>query len=174
MKAKDEIDAMAFINLAIEYKSAADQLYALRHDRPGMGSEPVYFLYFHSIELALKGHLRTLGWPTPRLKEKMRHQVNKLLTECNLPLTRDTEIHRSIRSVLSLLECANGSETLRYFDLKSRGLPDLDWTREVADVVLRLARTYVVGMDDPHAEVPGVAMKLDMIVSKPVRRSDRA
>jgi hypothetical protein len=47
---------IAFISGAREYKQAADELADFRAtsgDAPGQA--PVYFLYFHTIELALKG-----------------------------------------------------------------------------------------------------------------------
>src|SRR5262249_28643183 len=111
MKTKDEIHPLAFINQAVDYKSAADALYGLRQHASAraFGLEPDYLLYVTSIEFALKGYLRTLGRPTCDLKsKKMGHYVNKQFTECKPPLqpslTRDPEIHRSIESVLSLLQ----------------------------------------------------------------------
>ena len=67
-KTADET-AMAFLNMAREYHNAANELFAISESRPRVHpdhrplSSVLGNLYFHTLELGLKGFLRAHGLP---------------------------------------------------------------------------------------------------------------
>ena len=44
--------------------------------------KPLYFLYFHTREMAFKAFLRFYNVPTLELKDKKGHQLGKLYEDC--------------------------------------------------------------------------------------------
>ena len=76
-KALTDVSGVAFFNFAREYQSAANQLL---DSRPCL-SNPIYFLYFHTVELALKAFLRSLNIPILGT-ERQNHNLTKLYEEC--------------------------------------------------------------------------------------------
>jgi hypothetical protein len=52
----NDAQAMAFFNFACEYRNAANQLF----DLAGSLSKLIYFLWFYTVELALKALRRSL------------------------------------------------------------------------------------------------------------------
>jgi len=166
----DEIEPMAFINGAIEYQTAAHRLHALC-DEPTKGREgldPVYFLYFHSLELAFKGYLRVQGRTTKELAEtRMGHRLSSLLAErTQLISLLDVETRRSLQNVVSLLENSNRSQGPRYFTLNSRIFPELQWTRDVIQELVQTAKSEVIKLER-SASTKGPAARLDFTVGKP-------
>jgi hypothetical protein len=60
-KATAEIKPLAFANMASRYEKAASILHARKDSDL---RDPIYFLYFHAAESALKGFLRSKGKKT--------------------------------------------------------------------------------------------------------------
>jgi hypothetical protein len=73
---------IAFINVANEYYTAANALLVLSEQRPkkinrqSEFSDPVYFLYFHAMELALKAYL--VAQKVPITHRRRGHRVKDL------------------------------------------------------------------------------------------------
>lgn len=74
-----DVSAANFFNFAREYHNAADELYNL-HPECSF-SNPIYFLYFHSVELALKAFLRSFNIPIQGTRRKS-HKLTELYQEC--------------------------------------------------------------------------------------------
>src|SRR5438105_3667721 len=66
----------ALLKLALEYQTAAESLLL----NPEKVKSPIYFLFSHAIELALKAFLRTFGQSVPRGPKG--HDLEALLDAC--------------------------------------------------------------------------------------------
>jgi hypothetical protein len=162
----EEIEAEAFVNGAFHFRDAADHLYDLVNSRRADGLDPVYLLYFHALELAVKGCLRSQGVPTATLRSKaMGHKLKTLYDKCyTLTARLDGEARKSVEGIVSLLDQGNVNQGFRYFALVGWGMPELSWTREVAHIVVDAARAIVPECEDPNSRR---AVKIDFRVSKP-------
>ena len=114
--------AISFFGFAREYQNAANLLY----DSDKTLLDPIYFLYFHAIELALKAFLRAANIPIVADRKRKHHNLTKLYEECRtLGLTIGPDDRFDIRNVVVLLEGANEDQGLRYFNMKSHSAPEL-------------------------------------------------
>jgi hypothetical protein len=74
-----EIAPMAFINGALRFAWAANELHKLiKPGDPDPHAGPVYVLIAHAIELALNGYLRVQGFSTAMLARSYGHDLSKL------------------------------------------------------------------------------------------------
>src|ERR1019366_5795763 len=94
--------AMAFLGSARQYHGAAEQLFdqrrKLRH--------PVYFLYFHTVELALKPFLLSFN-----ISLKRSHKLTELYEDCrNHGLVIGPYDQFDIGNIVTLLESGNESQ----------------------------------------------------------------
>ena len=78
-KQTPEVDPISFSNRAREFYTAAEQVFGQQGS--SALSWPLYFLYFHTLELAFKAFLRSHGFSTAQLLKK-RHQLSKLYEDC--------------------------------------------------------------------------------------------
>ena len=116
--------AGSFLNMAREYHLAATTLFGIRDQ----AQSPLYFLYTHAIELALKAYIRSRG-----AAGRSIHDLEALLqTSGKLGL----DVSRDLRNVVGLLTSDNRHHGFRYFALVSTSRPDLAFLREVADAVM--------------------------------------
>lgn len=162
---------MAFVNMAREYYAAANALLESSEQRPKKAnrqsefSDPIYFLYFHTIELALKAYLRSHDLPilgTPR----MSHELLKLYEECRaLGLIIGPDDRFDIRNIVDLLGSSNEFQGLRYFNLQQRSLPGLDWTRKTVGALVEVVEARVE-QAFPDSNIPGPAVKADFIFTR--------
>jgi hypothetical protein len=83
-KAKaEDVSAMATLHMARQYHEAADELFAVNERRKGTVDQykiddPVYLLYFQTVELALKAFLRSHGLPIAGTNRK-GHNLKALM-----------------------------------------------------------------------------------------------
>jgi hypothetical protein len=168
------VDPIALLNGARSYLRAADLVFrAKASDAVSLQTicleDPIYFLYFHAVELLLKAFVRSHGKPV-----RMNHRLSSHFEECRtlgLPLgSRDMT---RIGEVVKLLEAGNIDQGHRYFTLRSRRLPDLAWTQELIqqlmDVVLKDVTTRCGSPD-----APGPAVKFDLVFGKPVPKPPKS
>lgn len=163
-----EIASESFLAYAQVYLKAAEDLFGVQGIDFVVTQEPLYFLYAHSIELALKTHLRVLGVPTAVLiTKKFGHNLESLLRghkDLTDGLDRKTEL--SILNVTSLLQRGNVDQGLRYYTKKSQYLPSLVWTQDVARKAVARAETAV--RENPTKGFnPDAADKVVIIWGKP-------
>jgi hypothetical protein len=129
---------------AESYRDAANLLAQraseLRHQAP------IYYLYAHSIELALKAALRAKGVTVEDLSSKrLGHDLMKLLAECRkLRLQRRLRLGKRREAILSLLTELNREHELRYIKTGATSRPTLGILREIAARVLDAARLICV------------------------------
>lgn len=133
--------AMAFLNRAHEYHEAANQLFDLHAD--GSLNHPINFLYFHTVELALKAFLRSRDIPIQGTK-RASHNLMELYEECrNLGLKIGPSDRFDIGNIVSLLADGNVEQGFRYVSLKAGLGADLSWTRDVIEQLMRVVKLHV-------------------------------
>ncbi len=149
MAKRSDVSAMAFLNMAREYQEAADHLLTEKERKKHAGdafvvSDPIYFLYIHTVELALKAYLRSHNIPILGTQRKS-HNLTDLYEESrSLGLVVGANDRVTIGNIVSLLESGNRYQRFRYFNLEGGSMPDLTWTREVVGNLMR-ALTARVG-----------------------------
>ena len=162
---------MAFLNMARKYQKAASRLLDSVATEQIEGhqvplADPIYFLYFQTVELALKAFLLFHGEAVP--KGQAGHDIIALHARCDsLGLSHVDQI--GLRNVVNLLASGHENQGFRYFTLKSGAIPDLFWTREVVDLLIQAIREEVVVDQTPPGA--GAAVKVQMILGKPQDRS---
>lgn len=156
-KAKSKT-ALAHLSFARQYHSAAEQLF----DQRDKLRHPVYFLYFHTVELALKAFLFSVDAP-----KCLGHGLTNLYDACyDEGLRVGVDDPSQIRSLVSLLESGNRSQGFRYITQESRSLPDFTWTREAATELLGAVANHLK-VDLTQPQVSGPAVRLEIVMSKP-------
>jgi regulator of PEP synthase PpsR (kinase-PPPase family) len=156
--------AISFLGVARKYQKAANLLY----ESDKTLRSPTYFMYLHTIELALKAFLRAADVPIVADGKRKHHKVTELYEECrNLGLRIGPEDMFDIRNVVVLLEGANEDQGLRYFKTKSSSMPALSWTREVVESLLQAVEPSVKKKADADGIVQGRAVRLEFTFGKP-------
>jgi HEPN domain-containing protein len=113
----DETPAEAFLTTAKQYHLAAITLLTI-HQRV---EAPLYFLFTHALELALKTYLRSRGLATPRGPQG--HALRDLLEQC---YRNGLQVGLDLRNVVQLLESENSRHGFRYFVFEGTGRPDIN------------------------------------------------
>lgn len=150
-----ECSAEAFLNMAQEYHLAATTLFPLR----GRAESPLYFLYTHTLELALKAYLRSHGRRVART-----HKLPRLLQLC---ADDGLRVHFDLRNVIHLLESENKEHGFRYFVFAATGKPEITYLREVVDDLMTVVVEEV--KKRPSTDLPKKAV-MKFIVGKPVKK----
>jgi hypothetical protein len=155
---------IAFVNMARRYYEAASVLVRAAKDAPPISTDPTYFLFLHAIELALKGYLRAHDVPILGTTWET-HDLPKLYEKCQaMGLVVGPDDRVDISNIVNLLDSSNEFQGLRYFNIKSRVLPNLDWTsRTVGDLIGVVAAE--VEKRFPGSSIPGPAVRANMTVT---------
>jgi HEPN domain-containing protein len=122
--------AMELFKEALAYQVSADRLYERLAPQPRIGlplSDPVYFLYHHAVELALKACLLSHN-----LRPRKVHGVGELFERCEprACLGIDDE-HHEMHNLMVFLDGADKGMGYRYAG-RNGFVPQLEWVQEVA------------------------------------------
>jgi len=150
-----EPSAEALLNVAQEYHLAATTLVSLGH----AVDSPLYFLYAHASELALKAYLRSHNLLSPHT-----HNLNSLIQKCRqlgLPTPNN------LTNVIELLQSENSVQGFRYFALASTIKPEISYLREVVDWLMA---TVVNELREKPGEDHRKAIVLKLTVGKPLQK----
>ncbi len=170
---------MAYLNMARDYADAANELFMVADARPKIQgrylplSSPLYFLYSHAAELALKAFLGAKNIPVPK-----KHGLARFYGDSRrLGLKIDQRFE--IETLMSFLDSGNKEHGFRYFNLEPCTIDDggvmhtrmgftadLLWVREVIPELIRAVAPHV-----PDTPAPGKAAKMTLTVSKPMLKS---
>jgi hypothetical protein len=165
-KLRHDVSAMAFLNSARSYHGAANRLFESQPFR-----DPTYFLYFHTVELLLKAFLRSENVPILGTR-RQSHRLTDLYEECrNLGLVIGQHDGFEIGNIVSLLDSGNEYQAFRYFNLESQVMPDLRWTHEVVEQLMRAVESKL-GAPSPQNVRPGRGVKGVMVIGQPVPQDD--
>jgi len=167
---------MAFLNMAIDYRAAANDLLTFRQSqarttqRPG-ADDPIYFLYFQTAELALKAFLRSHDIPIAGTDYGRKHELVKLYEHCKLLglIVGPGDDRFDIGNVVELLDDGNERSGFRYFNATSRWLPNLNWAGRTVGMLVDTVAA-VVRQRDPDAEKPGPAVAARVTIDMSVRQ----
>lgn len=161
-KAKRSVDIapLAFLYRARQFHDASERVFGGQEPL----NMPLYFLYFHTLELAFKAFLRYHKVPTVELKLKKGHRLAELYEDCRrLGFMIGPSDRTDIGNVVNLLQGANEYEGLRYFNPDLSTLPSLQWTREAVHEVIRVVGALI----EPAPTGPGPATKFVITFDKP-------
>ena len=159
-------NAMAFLNMARQYQKAGSRLLESVAQEPKVGpqvplSDPIYFLYFQTVELGLKAFLLFHGEAVP--KGQAGHDIVELHRRCGaLGLRHADQV--GLLNIVNLLASGHEEQGFRYFSLKGSAIPDLSWTREIVDLLIQSLRQVVVDDGSPGA------LKVQLLIGKPYKR----
>jgi len=157
-----DVSAMAFFNMARQYRDAANQLLDLNEGCSF--SDPIGFLYFHAVELTLKAFLRSFNRPIVGTGRKS-HKLMELFEECqSLGLKIGSNDRTGVANIASLLEAGNEDQGFRYFNLKSRAVPHLSWTRAIVEELMHAVELRV-GVPHKQDSAPAPPAKMTAVVS---------
>jgi hypothetical protein len=160
--------ASSFLGVARQYQKAANLLY----ESDKTLRSPTYFMYFHTIELALKAFLRAADVSIVADGKRKHHKVTELYEECRgLGLRIGHDDRFDLRNVVVLLEGAHEEQGLRYFKQKGSSIPELSWTRDAVEKLLRAVEPSVKKKAETDGIVPGRAVKFDLVFGKPTLKA---
>jgi hypothetical protein len=164
--AVSDVHAVSFFAFACHYQEAANLLFLSDSSL----DSAINFLYSHAVELALKAFLRSNNLPILGTRgERKHHQLTKLYEECRgLGLKIGADDRFDIGNIVSLLEAGNEDQALRYFNSKSLATPELSWTREVVEQLMRAVEPRVDARAKQDGIVAGRAVKFAITINRPV------
>lgn len=136
--------------------------------RGGARDDPIYFLLFHAMELALKAFLLSYNQSVQKT-----HDIKGLYEQCcTLGLRIGPEDRFSIGNVVTLLKGANKQHGLRYFAAPSRVVPELSWTCEVVEQLLQTIAPGIEARSQQRApRNRGLILTMTMEKPKPKTRA---
>jgi hypothetical protein len=163
-------EAMTFLNMARKYQKAGsrllDSIEGDKADPQRALSDPMYFLFAHTLELAFKAFLLFRGEDIP-MSGKAGHDIVALHRQCAALGLRLKEDAESLPRVVEMLATENEHHGFRYFDpVKGNNgiIPALPWTCDVVNALIAVIREQL-GDTTPDGPV-----KVQFIVVKPTTR----
>ncbi len=160
-------EAMAFLNMARKYQKAGSRLVESvegnKADPQRALSDPIYFLFAHTVELACKAFLRFHGKTIPT-SGKAGHDIVTLHRRCAALGLRLKEDAPSLPKVVKLLATENEHHGFRYFNpVKGNNgvIPALPWTCDVVNALIGVIREQL------GDTTPAGPVKTTFILDKP-------
>jgi HEPN domain-containing protein len=167
MKENEPLNSEAILcyAMSLRYLGAANKLYGLNLATGKATTlwpwySPIYFLYFHAIELALKAYLFSFNINVRRthdLIELYRQSRNR-----RLPIAAGERAR--IGNVIRLLDSHNKGRGFRYFGPESWGnLPELSWTRHETNRLIKAVGRRMRRLG--FSAKPGPATRVRLVIS---------
>jgi hypothetical protein len=161
--------AIDFFNFAREYQNAANRLLDLDLEdstNPYRAGAPIYFLYCHAVELALKAFLRSFNRPIPR--GQAGHWLKELYKECrDLGLAISPEdrfastlgpLAGELGNIVTLLVAGNEDNAFRYGKpVRAELRASLPWTRDVVEQLVLAVGAHLAHSPKQDAIAAGPA-----------------
>jgi len=145
----NEIHPILFQDGAARFLRAADEMYAFEHSKEWIGTvqEPVYVLYAHAIELALKAFLRMKNVSTSELAKKpLAHDLLALYQRAvQLKLDPLPDVAKHFEVVLPLMKGSIDIHAYRYWTAETTDAPKANWLRSVAHEMNSTVASRLVG-----------------------------
>ena len=159
MKESSRDVAKRFLATSRQFFKASEHVFAAKEP----SNRPLYFLYFHALELAFKGYFINKGVKT------RSHDLHSIYQQCvdeGFVIGPDDRFDTG--NVVALLTGANEAQGLRYVTkVGGVGFPELPWTRDVVMKVIYAVEDYI-GV--PHNAPPGPAVAFNFTFGKPTRK----
>jgi hypothetical protein len=158
--------AHTFLTRAEQYLTAADLL-CDKAENVTQVNEPIYFLYFHTLELLLKSFIRL-----HKSEVEYGHDLKTYYDQCRCyNLVVSEEDRTDLANIVGLLNSANERHGFRYFDKLtiSRARSDLKWTGEsIGRLIQVVAQAVKASGESPSAS--GIPAYLRIILGKPTKK----
>jgi hypothetical protein len=148
----------AHLNTARHYADAANRLVTI-HDTEKLELDPIYMLYFHATELALKAYLVFKGKKAAYLKSTLKHNLVKICDEAIAEGLAPGALLVDLSNLVGLLHLANKEESLRYFTARGRVFPHVHDARKTVAELIQLIENATGYVKGP----PGPIFKFDVI-----------
>ena len=146
MPNQQERHPKAYFDAAMGYQSAADRLRQVIEAGEGLPiRDPVYFLYAHAVELALKACLMSCGF-APARAGREGHGISEFFDQCREQrLISINDPHREMHNLVAFSANGNERHQYRYPDkpVTPRGIPDLGWTKEAVAQLMAEVEPHV-------------------------------
>jgi hypothetical protein len=156
--------AMAYFEGAVAYQIAANKLREIMNTKPPSGlplRDPTYFLYHHSVELALKACLLSHGTPI-----RTGHDIIAWFERCRKKgFLKIRDEHRELHNVIVLLSAGDKGLGYRYAKLSGHPIPELDWIHEAVGRLIDAIKPDVATWVKSN-KVPGPS-KIRLTFGKP-------
>jgi hypothetical protein len=171
MSSSSKLLPMELFEGALAYQTSADMLHERLPAQPRIGlplSDPVYFLYHHAVELALRACLATSNLRT----KETEHNIVALFEQCRrAKLLGVTDEHSEMQELIGLLHGKDKGHSYRYYKRARDFVPELPWVQEVvrqliADVEPHL-RTWGKSNGVPDPLDPNTVTRLRFALCKP-------
>jgi hypothetical protein len=153
----DDTNPKKLLNFARQYFKAAEVVF----EHEPWYTRPLNYLYFHTLELALKSFIRANGRNPER-----SHDIDSLHEEAaalGLAIPGD---RYGLQNIVNLLLAGNADHAFRYGTSKGTSEPTLDWMHEVMVKLIAVVEAFV---DPVPATTPGTAATFTMVIGKPMR-----
>lgn len=124
---ENEATSVGYARYGDEYFFASKAVDATLGEKPGyeiVSPMPVYFLATHSIELLLKAYLLHCGYTAEVLRNKFRHDLERLFAEAKqCGLCGNLLGNPQSEELISLLAVLNEYEAMRYMKRGDKEFP---------------------------------------------------
>jgi hypothetical protein len=168
-KAKQDASAMALFNMARQYHDAANELSLIATTKRRELRDPLYLLYFHTIELTLKAFLRTHNKPLLGKSHRTRHNLTMLYNESRdlgLKIGPQDKIH--MVNIVSGLDSANAYQGLRYFNMEFVLTVDLAQVNEFTAELMQAVEPHVLARPVQKDLKSGIKVIVTMSKLEPI------
>lgn len=168
---KSQPNPAAWFQQAASYITAADKLFEIMKLERLPVRDPIYFLYAHGIELALKALLTTKGLAIPTRGAK-GHAIDDLFVACRDKGLIDSDPDFEMHNFIALLAGGNRRNSYRYFDAGPQGvMPEATWTHDAVARLMQTIRSCITEWEIIHGPPPSnrrIAFGKPTLVKQPV------
>jgi len=149
-----ELNAATTFEMARSYEIAANRLLAIMSAEHPPLMDPTYFLYGHTVELALKALLLANDLPIPTSREK-GHELGEILQEClDEKLIGLEPDFAKLHILIDWLGSGNEGHLYRYPGTAGRIRPDLPWVRDAVGRLMQIVEPHVTAWITDNAPPP--------------------
>lgn len=137
-KARSKVHAGETFEMARSYQIAANRLLtAMRAEQLPL-MDPTYFLYAHTVELALKALLQAQG-----ISVTGSHDIGDLFEDCRSKDLIGPDPHFELHNLVVLLGAGNEGHRYRYAGNVRRIRPDLPWVQEAVERLMKIVQPHI-------------------------------
>ena len=173
-RTQDELNPAATFEKAQSYRIAADRLFDVMRGQKLPVRDPIYSLYAHAVELALKALLLAHNFAIPTSGEK-GHDIAALYKECrDAKLIGRNDLGFLKHNVIALLGSGNDRRRYRYPGKNERIRADLDWVCEGVGQVMQSVEPFVLEWVNNNSPAPPnhcIAFGKPTLTKQPVPRN---
>lgn len=135
--------------MARSYEIAANRLFTIMSAEQLPLMDPTYFLYAHTVELALKALLQAHSAPAP-----LSHGIGELFEDCRAKTLVGADPNSELHNLIVLLGSGNEGHRYRYGGKNRRARPHLSWVHEAVRRLMQIVEAHVTARVEDNALPP--------------------